>query len=213
MSIKQIAAPNRSGTKSNTVSVLDTFRREAVSGFTFGNFLSVQSIVLLRCLTRKLFYLSVMSLLLDVASNVKLQFLSQWLEVKTVGSLDTAFCSEKFRKLFLEIISDPLSIFDGCQEHMGDEYAKWLSLRRLKVETLKVVVEKEEILTNYFQSVDLTTISTFNLKSDLILSDFVHSSMSKVVDLEICCVIFHFLLGPNIISQIFFHPSQGHSRL
>jgi hypothetical protein len=86
--------------------------------------------------------------------DVSRHFLFEWLEIKNICFLDTAFCNKLQRRLFLNILNECIArpnILNECIARADtDLFLKWTSKRNISVESLCVNNWKNGSVTNYY---------------------------------------------------------------
>src|SRR4051794_29730891 len=81
-----------------------------------------------------------MPLLFTLVEDVIATLLLEWIVMKQLGLLDSATCNFNCRIVLLHILASDSCVFKGIDEKVtvGVEYIRWLGLRCVKVEQLKI---------------------------------------------------------------------------
>jgi len=72
------------------------------------------------------------------------EFLGEWLDLKSLERLDSAFCSTPLRPRFHEILASPYCILESRVYSFNAGSIRWLLTRRLKLSNLEMYYSEQE---------------------------------------------------------------------
>jgi hypothetical protein len=76
-------------------------------------------------------------LLIKLDADTVGELLTTWIEIKDVGTLDSAFCNRNSRKLFLSTLSAAATPFVSGTCKNNDAFALWVSKRGVRSDFLR----------------------------------------------------------------------------
>lgn len=104
------------------------------------------------------------SSIFNLPSVVSVDIFTRWTDSKDLARLDSAVANVNQRKLFLEMIRDPLFVLQGSESLVLNSYLSWLSTRQVKVDKLALVTSflEDNALVS---SMDLSKLDSLSFKN------------------------------------------------